>query len=179
MFTVTFGEYSLCVEERLPLLYKDYCKHAQLAEEDGLSNPPVGECFVAVKKRFDWPFLVVAQHYSPGGYAGFYPGALIVPETHLLFIGAGTRLLAYTLDEPAKLWEDSAEPGFWAWERCGEAVIMSGELEVAVWDITGQKRWTRYVEPPWSYTLDGDNMQLDVMGKQSTLSLKSGSLVSV
>jgi hypothetical protein len=172
MFTATFHEYTLCLEERLPALYTDYCKHARLVEEIGFGNPPVGTCFVAVKKRFAWPFLVVAQHYSPGGYAGFYPGALIVPETHLLFIGAGKRLLAYRLDRPEKLWEDSADMGFWNWERHEDFVIMSGELELAVWDIHGQKKWSRFVEPPWDYTIDGNLIQLDVMGKKSTFPLR-------
>lgn len=174
MLTVTYQDYTICLEERLPTRYKEYCKYARLVEEVGLNNPPVGMCFVAVKKRFEWPFLVVAQHYSPGGYPGFYPGVLVVPETHLLFLGAGTRLLAYTLDTPARLWEDEAELGFWGWERSGEFVIMSGELELAVWDTSGQKKWTRFVEPPWNYTVDGDTLRLDAMGQQSTLSLQSG-----
>lgn len=131
-------------------------------------------CFLAVKKRFDWPFLVVAQRYSPGGHAGFYPGVLFVPETHLLFIGAGTRLLAYQLDPPEKLWEDEADTGFWNWERYGELVIMSAELELAVWDIHGQKRWSTFVEPPWNYEIDGDLIHLDVMGQRTSFPLNRG-----
>lgn len=175
MFTVTFDEYILCLGEHLPELYTNYRKHAKLVEEIDFSHTQRAIYFVAVKKRLDWPFLVVAQRYSPDGDAGFHPGAFIVPETHLLFIGAGERLLAYRLDVPEKLWEDSTELGFFGWERHKNFVIMSAELELAVWDIAGQKLWSRFVEPPWDYTLDGDTLQLDVMGTKSTLSLRSGS----
>ena len=174
MLTATFNEYIVYMAEGLPGLYDDYCRHARLVEEIDLKGAQGMVHFVAVKKRFDWPFLVVAQHYSPSGYAGFYPGALIVPETHLLFIGAGTRLLAYRLDQPERLWEDKADVGFWNWERHGEFVIMSAELELAAWDIHGVKRWSTFVEPPWDYTIEGDLIYLDVMGKQSAFPLKKG-----
>jgi hypothetical protein len=43
----------------------------------------------------DWPFLVIAQRYHPE--ASVQPSALLIPETYRLFVGAGTRLLAYDL----------------------------------------------------------------------------------
>jgi hypothetical protein len=36
---------------------------------------------------------------------------LIVPEADLLLMGAGTRLLAYALDDAEHLWEDEADAG--------------------------------------------------------------------
>ena len=60
---------------------------------------------------------------------------MIIPETSLLMIGAGERLLAYDLETPRRLWEDEAEAGFWGWERHGGLVLMSAELELAAWDI--------------------------------------------
>jgi hypothetical protein len=82
--------------------------------------------------------------------------------------------LAYQLDHPERLWEDETDTGFWNWERHGEFVIMSAELELAVWDIQGQKRWSTFVEPPWDYELVDDLIHLDVMGQRTSFPLNRG-----
>jgi L-alanine-DL-glutamate epimerase-like enolase superfamily enzyme len=91
-----------------------------------------------------------------------------------LFIGAGCRLLAYDLSRPARLWEDVADTGFWSWSRYDEVVLMAAELEIAAWDIRGSKLWSRFVEPPWEYRVDGRVVVLDVMGTISRLDLWGG-----
>ncbi|HET6252313.1 MAG TPA: hypothetical protein VFE47_31795 [Tepidisphaeraceae bacterium] len=53
--------------------------------------------------------MIVGQRFNPSG--GFNPGVLLVPETKILFVGAGERILAYQLDGPSRLWEDTAEAG--------------------------------------------------------------------
>jgi hypothetical protein len=68
----------------------------------------------------EWPALVVAQRFEPGPEAGFNPGLLLVPDSAVLFLGAGARLLAYDLRVPRRLWEDEADTGFWGWRRHGE-----------------------------------------------------------
>jgi hypothetical protein len=98
--------------------------------------------------------LVVTQRYAPAA-GGFHPGALLVPETQRLFIGAGRRLLCYDLAGPARLWEDEADFGFWSWSRYGEVVLMMAELELAAWTIEGQKLWSRLADPPWEYRVEG------------------------
>ena len=108
------------------------------------------------------------------GAAGFSPGVLVVPETDVLFVGAGERLLAYDLAHPARLWEDVAKVGFWGWARYGDVVVMSAELELAAWDIEGTKLWTTFVEPPWSYEVTDDILKLDIMGVKSEFSLGRG-----
>ena len=121
-----------------------------------ISTAPDGEtCFVAVGPAgCDWPTLVIAQRFSPAG-GGFDLGVLVVPETRVVFIGAGTRILAYSLHGPRRLWEDTADTGFWGWQRHGNYVLMSAELELAAWEINGRKLWSTSVEPPWSYAVDG------------------------
>jgi len=111
---------------------------------------------------------VVALHFHPGPEAAFHPGIMLVPERGLLFIGAGTSLVAYKLSPVRRLWEDTAEHGFWGWSRHGNIVFMSAELEFAAWDIEGRKLWSSFVEPPWTYEVHGDQVTLDVMGRQST-----------
>jgi hypothetical protein len=102
------------------------------------------------------------------------PGLFLVPETHLLFIGAGRRLLCYDLLAPSRLWEDEADCGFWSWSRYGSVVLMAAELELAAWDLAGRKRWSRFVEPPWDDAVDGEVITLDVMGVTSRIRLESG-----
>jgi hypothetical protein len=174
MFTVTVGNYTLlCHPDALPDLYPNFVGHARLVDEVDLSRPNGKTCFLAVRQGAAWPSLVVALRYSPA-VAGFHPGALVVPETGLLFVGAGVRLLAYQLDPPARLWQDEADTGFWGWERHGDFVVMGAELELAAWGVDGRKRWTTFVQPPWEYAVQGDTVHLDVMGRRSSFPLATG-----
>jgi len=86
----------------------------------------------------------------------------------VLFIGAGRRLLAYDLSAPSRLWEDEADTGFWFWSRYGRFVLMAAELELAAWDVNGRKLWSRFVEPPWTYQVEGSSVVVKVEGWQIT-----------
>ncbi len=176
MFSVSLGEYELyCQAGGLPDMLPEYQKRAAVAESFDLAESGGSAvCFCAVRRREDgWPFLVVVQRYSPAG-CGFHPGVLLVPETGKLFVGAGQRLLGYDLRKPARLWEDQADTGFWFWSQYGEVVLMAAELELAAWDASGRKLWTRFVEPPWEYRVDGQVVVLDVMGTISRISIQDG-----
>jgi hypothetical protein len=173
MFSVTVGQYTLSSHpDRLPDMYGNYAEHAGLVEEFDLQSPEGKSCFLAVSRGVGWPFLVVAQRYDPSG--GFHPGVLLVPETNLLFVGAGERLLAYRLDGPSRLWMDRTSCGFWGWARHGDRVILSAELELAAWDVHGRKSWSVFVEPPWSYEVSAGMIELDVMGMKSRFPLDAG-----
>lgn len=181
MFSTTYGSYTLsCTMGRLPEMYEHYCRHALLVTEYELREPKEtegeGPCFVGISRsglNDGWPILTVAQNYEPD-CAGFHPGAILVPETDLLMLGTGTRLLAYKLDPPRLLWEDTADCGFWGWERHGDTVVMAAELEMAAWDTQGRKLWSRSVEPPWTYRVLGGVVWLDIMGEQSSFPLITG-----
>ena len=51
---------------------------------------------------------------------------------------------------------------------------MAAELELAAWDIEGNKLWSRFVEPPWEYKVAGEVIRLDVMGAVSEVRLRDG-----
>ncbi len=186
MFKIVIADYTLhCLSENLPDNYaKIDSKQAQLVDEIGFDRSSMspsqhtGTCFLAVYSQHDErrPVLVVAQRYWPAVSGVFDPGVIFVPETHVLFFGAGTHILAYKLDIPEKLWEDSADLGFLHWERYGQWIIMSAETEVAVWDTQGGKRWSQYVEPPWMYTFESETMNLQIMGKVFTFPVDTGPL---
>lgn len=175
MFFVTVNDYTLGVSDNFPSIYDEYQKRAKLVEL--MSNDDTNAeslCYLSVAKGADWPFLMVVQRYFPGPESGFHPGILLIPETPLLLIGAGKRLSAYTWDPPEKLWEESVMGGFWGWERYKHLIILSAEIEMAAWDISGKKLWTAPVEPPWDYSIEGDTIHLNVMGQLSVFSLEHG-----
>src|SRR5215218_3753618 len=175
MVAVSIGKQTVLVSPGpLPVTYAGYRQHARLAEEFDLDAPAGEVCLVAVGTAGrDWPLRVVAQRFSPAE-VGFDPGVLLVPETQVVFIGAGTRLLAYSLYGPRRLWEDTAQVGFWRWQRHGNYVLMSAELELAAWEINGRKLWSTSVEPPWSYAVDGRRVLLDVMRHKSAFPVHTG-----
>jgi hypothetical protein len=174
MFCFAIDEYQVsCQTEVVPGLWNEYQQRTTLSEVFGIDAPDSAICFISVGRHFEWPFLVVTQWYAPAG-CGFRPGLLLIPETHRLFLGAGTRLLCYDLIGPTRFWEDEADTGFWSWGRHGQIVLMAAELELAAWDVSGRKLWSRFVEPPWTYTVSDDTIRLDVMGDVSHLRLQTG-----
>lgn len=176
MFTVCTDAYTLFLQDRgLPTMADEYAKRASLNDHFESEQENGEWCFLAVSRarRTDWPFLTVTQRFSPAGF-GFEPGVILIPETKRLFIGAGTRLLAYDLEPIRRIWEDFAEFGFWGWARHKDTIVMSAELEMAAWDIDGDKLWSTFVEPPWVYDVEDDTVNLDVMGKRSSFDLVTG-----
>jgi hypothetical protein len=131
-----------------------------------------------VQRAANWPELVISQRFEPGPEAGFFPGVFLVPESHILFVGAGTRVLAYDLQKIRRLWEDDCDTGFWGWKRHGDMVLLSAELELAGWDLQGEKKWSTFVEPPWEYAVRNGRVHLDVMGKKSNFDVKTGPIAS-
>jgi hypothetical protein len=125
MIEVALAGFTVVLSERLPDEDDPHCAHATMvqrfevaaAKEQRHGSAP-NELHIAVRRDAvwpAWPFLCVAQRYR--GEGGGDPGVLLAPETGLLFIGAGERLLAYDLLGPTRLWEDHADTGFHAWQR--------------------------------------------------------------
>ena len=175
MFRVSVGEYEVCCQaDGLPTMLSEYQQYATISEEFGVPDEGGSSvCFVSVGRVLQWPSLVIVQRYAPAGY-GFIPGVLLVPETHRLFLGAGRRLLGYNLLQPARLWEDEADGGFWAWSRHESVVLMAAELELAAWDLSGRKLWSRFVEPPREFAVAGSMITINVIRSVSRIHLGNG-----
>ena len=177
MVQVSVGGYVLRMSESIPEQheYDIYAKRAALVEEFELERADRDAFYLTAQREVSaWPFLCVAQRYYPDTIAGCHPGVLLVPETGLLFVGAGERLLAYDLARPARLWEDQADDGFHGWFRHGDTLVMSAETGLAAWDIDGIPLWGTFVEPPWEYYVDDGTVHLDVMGALSAFPLHTG-----
>jgi hypothetical protein len=176
--SVEVAGWKLTTSSSRPAMEALYREHAELHDDfDDLERRERrGYFFSAITHRSeDWPGLVVTQSFSPS-QGGFPPGVLIVPETEVAFIGAGTRLLCYrrAADQWVRLWEDAADVGLWGWRRHGEVVVMSAEIEIAAWNVRGEKLWTTFVEPPWGYEVIEGTVRLDVMGTLSSFPLDTG-----
>ncbi len=173
-FCITIGEYRLiCIPDGISSLHDQYSAHARFVDEIDRSSDAPAACWLGIQHAGnDWPFLVIAQRYHPE--ASMQPGVLLIPETQRLFVGAGARLLAYDLGQVSRLWEDTADYGFWFWDQHGDYVLMAAELELAAWTLQGRKVWTMFVEPPWSYTCADGVIYLDVMGRRSSFAISGG-----
>lgn len=166
MISCNIGRYRINVEQyKLPDLYAKYIKHAKLAEEYDLDNRGGETFFISVGDKENWPFLTIAQCYEPCA-GGFHPGFLVIPESDLLFIGAGQRILLYDLKQVKKVDEDFYNEGFLGWIRYRDYVIMLAELDVTCWKLSGEKMWSRFVEPPYNVQFEDNKIILDIMGKK-------------
>ncbi len=176
MITIAVGEYYLGISDgEVPDIYGSYLEHAQVVEEFDQSATCENQSkrfVVTVGRRQEWPILIVTQNSVQAGMLP--PGILLVPETHLLLIGAGERLLCYRLDVPSRLWEDTADCGFWGWARFGDYILMSAEVELAAWSIQGQKLWSTFVEPPYTFKVERGIVVTEVMGDEQSFPINTG-----
>lgn len=159
----------------LQLIYPSLIEHSILHDDFGIKGTEGTVLVISVQNVSEqWPQLVISQRFEPGPDSGFNPGLLLIPETHLLFIGAGTRVLAYDLLHNQRLWEDENDCGFWGWKCHKDVVLMAAELELAAWNVQGKKLWSIFVEPPWDYEVHDNRIRLDVMGNVSEFDLNIG-----
>jgi hypothetical protein len=157
----------------LPAAHAEHKRHARFTDERDLDAPYV--CCVTARRVSDrWPFFIAATGYHPTRDAALAPGILYAPEYDILFLGAGERVRVYALSPPGLVAEANAEMGFRAWDRHGDMVLMTAELELSGFSIDGERRWTRFVEVPWGYSIDKDRVRLEVMGDASEFSLRTG-----
>jgi hypothetical protein len=97
---VEVADWRVTATQTPPTILSAYRQRALLHEhfEEADSSDDVGFLFVAVSRTAEEsPSLVTTQRFSPAS-GGFSVGVLIVPETEVVFIGAGTRLLCYQRD---------------------------------------------------------------------------------
>jgi hypothetical protein len=170
---VGIGGFRAYVDTTRPAALDAYRSRAELAHS--LRGDGDGYAFVALAAPDDSDLsLVVEGTFAVQGGRG--PGVLIVPPTQQVFIGTGATLTAFDRrgGRWSLTWTDEAEAGFWDWSQHGDVVLMAAELELAVWSSDGVKLWSRFVEPPWSYSVHGSDVHLDVMGTESLLSLRDG-----
>jgi hypothetical protein len=169
--TVAAGIYVVHVLPGHLSSYRQLASTAKLVDEIDLRRAEGRPCSFTVAER-GTTLIVGSFRYELGGGVG--PAIALLPEAHTLFIGAGGEIFCYELSGPSRLWHDTADTGIWGWEVVSDTVLMSAELEFGAWDQAGQKLWSTFVEPPWSYQADRGHVTLDVMGKVSRFGLRAG-----
>ncbi len=137
----------------------------RLGDDD--SREPV---FVLVSAAARAPSLLVVGRVR----ASFSPGVHLVPETSTLFVGCSESLAVYDLEKSERTHLDLTPYAFTSWNRHGDIIVMSGELEVAGYDLRGQRLWAATIEPPWDYGVQGDAMFTIAMGHKTEFSLREG-----
>lgn len=169
--SLSAGQYVVEVHPGHPSTFDQLASGARLVDVTDLRASEGRPCSVIVSEHGK-TVLVTSFRYQLAG--GLGPAVALLPDVHRLFVGAGEEVFCYDLAEPRRLWRDKADTGLWGWEIVGATVLMSAELEFAAWDKAGEKLWSTFVEPPWSYAFDGDQVTLDVMGEISQFNLRAG-----
>jgi hypothetical protein len=173
LFSVVVGPYTIEGHPRTqPFLWEGYVGRNVLAERIvgvAVRDPLI--CYLIVSELHR-VLLALKLTYEPAG--GVYPSALLIPETRTLFIGAGESLIAYRLEPVIRLWHDTNDSGFHGWARYNNVIMMSAELEVAAWNIRGEKLWSMYVEPPYGYTVEKGIVYMDRMDEKLEFPLEAG-----
>lgn len=145
MLSIILNEYTLLIsneylddlrESQNPESFLEVIKH-----EDVVASKSF---FVVIAKEGKELLRLAVAYSQSASESGFHPGFVLVPETHLLFVGAGEKLVLYKWDPPEKLWEEDIMVGFWGWQRYRDVIIMSAELQLTVWDRDGKKLWSQY-----------------------------------
>ena len=134
------------------------------------SDSDFEERYVLVHRLGGAPTLLVIGHVRDGYGCGVH----LAPETGVLFFGCGESVCAYDMPSGTKLHQDITPYSFHSWNRHGDVVVMSGELEVAGYALDGTKLWSGAVESPWDYGVTGDKMYTLVMGHRVEFSLRDG-----
>jgi hypothetical protein len=182
LLTVETEGWRLLIEDgSLPRAYDHYVRNAVFIDHVTSPSREGRDMFIAVARNSVgpgvWPEIVITLKYE-NSQGVFQPGMLVVPDTSLLFIGAGECLLGYDLTRRQKVFEDWTEHGFLNWSRQGDYVVMSGEVEFGVWTTAGEKLWSTFVEPPWDWRVISECVELDVMGRLTTLRLDNGTPIA-
>jgi hypothetical protein len=174
---IRMGDWELLIEDgSVPPIFASYLEKAEFVDQFDVNDGEGRFLFLGVSKgetTNGWPTIIATQKYQDCQQT-FSPGFLLVPDTSLIFVGAGKRLLCYNVEQKIRLWEDETLCGFWRWSQSGSFVLMSAELEFGVWNQSGEKLWSTFVEPPWTFKVTGQTVELDVMGKIRNYCLLNG-----
>jgi hypothetical protein len=177
MNSLTIKNWKLTVHEGpLPDPYSTYARHASYVDDIDTEETQGIPLFVSVSSdASSTPDLISTQRYKPGN--GLSVGCLLVPEKAHLFIGAGEKIVCYDVAASKRLWIETTPHGFWRWVQIDDYIIMSAEIEFAVWNTVGEKLWSTFVEPPWTFTASKWVIKFDIMGKKQYRKLADGKVI--
>lgn len=166
MFEVGAGGFRVTLSEDAPVGLDERRVSVDRPSEDEDRRP----VHALVHRAGGAPTLLVIGRLREG----FGCGVHLVEDTGVLFFGCGESICAYDMATGKKLHHDITPYAFHSWNRHGDVVIMSGELEVAAYALDGTKLWSSVVESPWDYGVTGGKMYTLVMGHRVEFPLRDG-----
>ena len=175
MHTISIGKYTVVCDHKKSHRISRYIDNAVVVETIPTFDEDYGEyIYYGISDSGPYPDLIIEGIYSPASVSGFYPEILIIPETDILFLGAGEIVQIWKLSPYVKLHEEFPNCGFWHWSQYNDVVLMSGELELSCWSIEGKKLWSKFVEPPWHYTVENGKVTTDIMNHKESFDIYTG-----
>ena len=156
-----------------PENFKRWVERSGYSDLKGLDDQGTS-IYIGIEEADKWEMTIVAFKTEPVDETFFHPELFYISETKTLFIGAGKKALTYSLGDKAKLTDRNLAMGFWYWSKHDSHIILVGELELAVYDYTGNFIWATRAEPPWSYGIAGNILKLDIMDNISKFDLNTG-----
>jgi hypothetical protein len=137
-----------------------YRKHAKFIDDRDLKNEGT-EVYIIISKGFLKPCsAIIAFKTDPVGYAGFRPGLHYEKESQTLFIGAGTIIKTFNLNNNKLIFEKNSGMGFWGWTKYKDFILQQEEIDFGVFNLTGEQLWQTYVSPPYDFELKDDKVTL-------------------
>lgn len=166
MFEVGAGGFRVLLSAEQPhgLDERRVVVHRATADDDREAR------YVLVHRPGGAPTMLVIGHVREGYGCGVH----LVGDTGVMFFGCGEAVCAYDMASGTKIHQDITPYAFHSWNRHGEVVVMSGELEVAGYALDGTKLWSGAVESPWDYGVAGEKMYTLVMGHRVEFPLREG-----
>lgn len=177
MIEFSVDKYRIAVRiHKAPDAYDLWLQHVKYFDIDD-TNYDDTPIYIGVAQGRGWYEDIIAFKSDPIDYAGFHPGILLIPETELLFIGAGKILKIYDLKNHVMIFQKELSFGFLGWERSGDYVMMLEETELGVYNLNGKELWFAYVEPPWTFEVENDTIILNVMDELSRRDINNGNII--
>lgn len=97
MLHATVGRYSIALATSPELVSYGERTGAVVKESLVCDGDARSYLAVGVSDSGPGPELLVEGWYSPGPSSGFFPSVLVAPDTGVVFIGAGTTVLCFSL----------------------------------------------------------------------------------
>jgi len=123
-------------------------------------DPGAGAMTVVVSHRERGSLLRLQVHGAPLEHTWRPLALLFVPETGILFAGAGTTAVAIDVNKGRRIWTDGKSDLIWCWLRAGDVMVLVDELELTAYDLHASKLWRTYIEPPHDVRVVGDELHV-------------------
>jgi hypothetical protein len=170
-----YGDYGvLCARSPTPPRgWKGWRNNAAHVFEESYEGPE--RAWIAVRRGWAEPHFLVTRDAQSWN---LFFDALIVPETHRLFVGVGTWLAVFPLDVPDEPLVHNVLL-FWSMQREPHGILVVAEVSVRLFDLFGREQWDVFADPPHDVSVEGDEVVIleQLTNTTKRIRLRDGTLV--